>query len=80
MSWLLRDKLPPIRGDYKGLAVGWRAIDPLGDLVHRVTLEIVAEIGFAHVGLLHQSLGETASTNLAARQDVSPLDRHPLGL
>ncbi|MHA6732046.1 hypothetical protein, partial [Devosia sp. A369] len=43
---------------------------PLGDLTNRVPLEIVAEIGFAHVGLLASKLGRKASTNLGAIQSA----------
>ena len=39
---------------------------PLGDLTHRVLLELVAEISFAHLGLLASKLGKKASTNLVA--------------
>jgi hypothetical protein len=41
-------------------------IAPLGDLRYRVPFEIVAEIGFAHHGLLASKLGKKASTNLGA--------------
>jgi hypothetical protein len=34
--------------------------------MYRVPLEIVAEIGFAHDGLLASNLGKKASTNLGA--------------
>jgi hypothetical protein len=43
-------------------------IAPLGDLKHRVTFEIVAEIGLAHNGLLASNLGKKASINLGAIQ------------
>ncbi|MGJ3258744.1 MAG: hypothetical protein ACFE0S_03985, partial [Rhodospirillales bacterium] len=39
---------------------------PLRNLTHRVALKIVAEIGFAHSGLLASNLGKKASTNLGA--------------
>jgi hypothetical protein len=39
-------------------------IAPLGDLSHRITLEIVAEIDFAHHGLLASKSGKKASTKL----------------
>ncbi|WP_210204429.1 hypothetical protein, partial [Devosia submarina] len=39
---------------------------PVGDLTHRVPLELVGEIGFAHKGLLASKLGKKASTNLGA--------------
>jgi 2-keto-4-pentenoate hydratase/2-oxohepta-3-ene-1,7-dioic acid hydratase in catechol pathway len=39
-----------------------------GNLTHRVALELVAEIGFAHIGLLASKLGRKASTNLGAIQ------------
>lgn len=45
-------------------------ISSLGDLTHRVTLELVAEIAFAHVGLLASKLGKKASTNLRAIQNA----------
>ncbi|MFD0918113.1 hypothetical protein ACFQ14_17045, partial [Pseudahrensia aquimaris] len=35
---------------------------------HRITLEIVTEIGFAHNGLLASKLGKKVSTNLGAIQ------------
>ncbi|MEX1663601.1 tyrosine-type recombinase/integrase [Thioclava sp. 15-R06ZXC-3] len=40
----------------------------LGDLRDRVSLELVAEIAFAHLGLLASKLGKKASTNLGAIQ------------
>ncbi|MDB6178391.1 hypothetical protein PAF17_12875, partial [Paracoccus sp. Z330] len=39
-----------------------------GDLRDRVTLELGAEIAFAHLGLLASKLGKKASTNLGAIQ------------
>jgi hypothetical protein len=39
-------------------------IAPLSDLCHRVSLELVAEIAFAHLGLLASNLGDKASTPL----------------
>jgi len=33
----------------------------LGDLAHRVAFELIAEIGFAHQGLLALNLGKKAS-------------------
>lgn len=41
-------------------------VSTLRDLTHRVTLELVAEIAFAHYGLLASNLGKKASTNLGA--------------
>jgi len=41
-------------------------IASLGDLRHCVPFEVVAEIGFAHHGLLASKLGKKASTNLGA--------------
>ncbi|GGC36816.1 hypothetical protein GCM10011371_25260 [Novosphingobium marinum] len=40
----------------------------LGDLGHRITLELVAEISFPHRRLLSSNLGKKASTNLGAIQ------------
>ena len=42
----------------------------IGDLTHRGTLELVAEIAFAHIGLLASKLGKKASTNLGAIQGL----------
>jgi hypothetical protein len=39
-------------------------IAPLNELRHRITLELIAEIGFALHGLLASMLGNKASTNL----------------
>ena len=39
-------------------------VTSLGELMHRVPLEVVAKIGFAHDGLLASSLGKKASANL----------------
>lgn len=39
-------------------------------LTHCITLEIVAEIGLAHKGLLTSKLGKKASTNLGAIHNV----------
>ncbi|WP_210204412.1 hypothetical protein, partial [Devosia submarina] len=44
---------------------------PVGDLTHRVPLELVGEIGFAHKGLLASKLGKKASTNLGAIHSLS---------
>jgi hypothetical protein len=41
---------------------------PLGDLCQRVSFELVAEVGFAHHGLLASKLGKKASSNLGAIQ------------
>ena len=41
-------------------------IATLRDLSHRVSFEIVAEITFAHHGLLASNLGKKTSTNLGA--------------
>ncbi len=43
-------------------------IATLGDLAHRVALELVGEIASAHKGLLASKLGKKASTNLGAIQ------------
>lgn len=41
-------------------------IASLRDLGQRVTLEIIVEMNFAHLGLLASKLGKKASTNLGA--------------
>ncbi len=46
-------------------------LTPLGNLQHRVSLEIVTEIGVAHHGLLASNLGKKASTNLGAIQSAA---------
>ncbi|MGE3692669.1 MAG: hypothetical protein AB7F98_14950, partial [Novosphingobium sp.] len=38
----------------------------LGDLSHRITLELIAEIGLPHHRLLSSKLGSKASRNLGA--------------
>lgn len=46
-------------------------IASFGDLTHRITFEIVAEIRFAQKGLLPSNLGKKVSTNLGAIQTAS---------
>ena len=43
-------------------------IASLGDLRHRVSIKIVAELRFTHLSLLASNLGKKASTNLGAIQ------------
>jgi hypothetical protein len=50
-------------------------IAPLGDLCHRVPLELFTEIGFAHHGLLASKLGKKASINLGAIQTMPSFHR-----
>ena len=45
-------------------------VTPLRDLHHRVTLELIAEIGLPHRRLLSSKLGPEASRNLGAIQIV----------
>lgn len=43
-------------------------ISPLGNLRHRITLELITEIGLPHQRLLSSFLGAWASRNLGATQ------------
>lgn len=45
-------------------------ITPFGDLSHRITLELIAEIGLPHRRLLSSKLGSKASRNLGATQST----------
>ncbi len=51
--------------DYHDLEWG---VPTLGDLRHRITLELIAEIGLPHHRLLSSNLGSKASRKLGAIQ------------
>ena len=59
-----------IRADAQTLRNLSNRIATLGDLMHRVPLEIVALVARPHVGLLTPKLGGKASTNLGARHTL----------
>ena len=58
-----------MRGDSSTLRGLPNRIPTLGELTHRVKLALLAEVSFAHHGLLASNLGKKASTNLGAIQN-----------
>lgn len=60
--------------DTKSLRDLRNKIAPFGHLTHRVTLELVAESGVAHHGILASKQGKKASRNLGAVHSISGMD------